>query len=88
MMERSLSQEREYWDEQIGAAMRRVQYAKELAEEYHKLATRIALVDPISPSAGAAQRSVLDFCDIQKAKTLQQVERIQQEVDRLKAARP
>lgn len=84
----SLNQEREYWDEKIGEAMRRVQHSKELSEEFAKLYLRISSVEPVSPTAGIAQRSVLDFCDAQRHQCIYTADERQIEVERLKGQRP
>jgi hypothetical protein len=88
MMERSLSQERTYWDEKVGEAMREVQKAKELSEEFHKLADRVHSNEPVSPTAGVAQRDVLQFCANRQTQIHAQIEKLQSEVERLKSNRP
>jgi len=88
MMERSLKQEQAYWDEKIGEAMREVQKAKELAEEFHKLADRVASVEPVSPTAGVAQRDVLQFCANRQTQIYHTLEKLSADVERLRAGRP
>ena len=88
MMERSLSQERAYWDERIGMAMRNVQECTETAEEYRKLHDRIHSVEPLSPIAGKVQRHILDVCKDMQHKSLYQANENQQAVENLKEGRP
>jgi hypothetical protein len=88
MMERSLQQEQTYWDEKVGEAQREVQKARELAEEFHKLADRIHSVEPISPTAGVVQRDVLQFCANRQTQIHAQIEKLNENVERLKGNRP
>jgi hypothetical protein len=88
MMERSLSQERTYWDDKIGEVMRDIQRDKELMEEFRKLHNRIHEVEPISPLAGVTQREVLQFCLRRKDQIEEGIEKKDDELERLKANRP
>jgi hypothetical protein len=88
MMERSLQQERKYWDDRIGEVMRDIQMAKELAEEFRKLHDRIYSVEPASPMAGKAQRDVLQFCINRQVQVQSQLEKLDDKLEQLKAERP
>lgn len=88
MMERSLRQEQEYWDQKVGEARLKVQESREHAEEYKKFYDRIVATEPISPVAGKVQRHILDVCDDMHHRYLQQAVHNQEEVERMKAGRP
>ena len=88
MVERSLAQERAYWDERIGEVMRDIQRDKELVEEFRKLKERIYSTEPLSPIAGVAQLDVLQFCDNRKTQLLGKIEKLDDKLEQLKAGRP
>lgn len=88
MMERSLAQERAYWDERIGQVMREIQKDKELVEEFRKLAARIYEQEPISPIAGIAQRDVLQYCKNRQKQIEAGIEKRDDKLEQLKAGRP
>jgi len=88
MMERSLAQERAYWDERIGETMRVIQRDKELAEEFRKLHDRIHSVEPISPIAGTAQREILQYCILRQSQIKDNLEELDDKLELLKAGRP
>lgn len=88
MMEMSVNQARAEHDERVGVAMRQVQDAKTLAEEFGKIADKLYAVEPTSPLAGNAQKQVLDFCRGQQTQWKQNAQHRQTVVDRLKVERP
>lgn len=88
MMERSLQQERDYWDQQIVDSKRVVQETQEFANAFANLAERIESVEPTSPISGNAQRYVLNYCEEMRGRALVRVAEKQQDVLKLQASRP
>lgn len=83
-----MNQARAEHDEQVGVAVRQVQDAKMLAEEFGRIAAKLYAVEPTSPLAGSAQRDVLEFCKIKQAEWKEMASIRQSAVDLLRVERP